>query len=143
MNGRSTLALGRPILDPVLTARGFAFEEKPPGRGRDDGIARAAYVRGDRRLELGVHQSLAMVVYQVAGMILSHERYMQAVLGPAGSNMYPSFTGDPLDAFRHLAHDLESYGGVFLAGPDEHFRQIVERAGDPSLIDARTTLYRR
>jgi hypothetical protein len=53
---------------------------------------------------------------------------MAVVLGEEGSNQYPSFGGHPLDAFRHLHHDLECYASVFLRGPEAHFKVIVERA---------------
>jgi hypothetical protein len=142
LNANAALALGCEILDPVLALHGFAFEPRASGSPNGETFARGAYVRLDRRLELGFKQSLAVVIYQVGTLVLTHDSYMQAVLGPAGSNMYPSFTGDPLDGFRHLRHDLESYAGVFLHGPPEHFRQIVERAGKQAAQTARTTLYR-
>ena len=93
---------------------------------------------GDRRIELHFRRILGAVVYHVGDLSLSHEAYMRAVLGLDGSNEFPHFTGDPLDGFRHLAHDLSTYCGAFLKGPPAHFREIVRRAGE----QAQLRLYR-
>lgn len=140
MDPRQTLASGRALLDPVLHPHGFVFDEAHAVAHSSPTFARGAYVRGDRRLELGFRQWLEVVAYQVGDTIITHDAYMRAVLGPVGSNMYPTAVGDPLDGFRYLAHDLACYAGIFLHGSDEHFRRIAERAA--SSVDARTTLYR-
>jgi len=59
---------------------------------------------------------------------VDHASYMRAVLGPAGGNQYPGFSTDPLDAFRHLAHDLESYCDAFLGNSDSEFEATVRKA---------------
>ena len=135
------LALGRELLDPVLTKHGFRVETPTVSGG--SAFARVAYVRDDRRLELGCRDQLSAVVYQIEDLVMTHDAFMGAVLGPAGSNMYPSFSGHPLDGFRHLQHDLEHYAGAFLNGTAEALRTIVKRAQDLAGADARTTLYRR
>jgi hypothetical protein len=124
----TALELGREILDPALTPYGFTFVAGPPDPSGRGVCARGEYVRDNRRLALSFRESLGEVVYHVGDLSLPHEAYMAAVLGEPASNEYPGFSGDPLDSFRHLRPDLEHYAGVFLHGPDEHFRQIVARA---------------
>lgn len=140
-DARVLLADGRALLDPVLAAHGFSFDAAKSERVSTAAFARGAYLKGDRRLELGCRDLLGTVAYQVGTLVLSHDAYMRAVLGPVGSNMYPSFSGEPLDGFRYLKHDLERYAAVFLHGSDEHFKGIVARAAD--IGDDRTTQYRR
>ena len=101
--------------------------------------ASGTYRRGDRSIELQFRRILGSVVYHVGDMSLSHEAYMRAVLGLDGSNEFPHFTGDPLDGFRHLAHDLSTYCTAFMKGPPEHFRQIVRRAGEQAQLRAYRT----
>ena len=50
------------------------------------------------------------------------------VVGAKGSNQYPGFSSDPIDGFRHLAHDLGKFCQSFLAGPDEEFNGLASRA---------------
>ena len=140
-DARALLEQGRELLDPVLVKHGFRVET--PETSNEAAFARVAYVRDERRLELGCRDQLAAVVYQIDDLVMTHDAYMSAVLGPAGSNMYPSFSGHPLDGFRHLHHDLQHYAGAFLHGTSEAFRTIVRRAHEVAGADARTTLYRR
>lgn len=142
MDARTILSRGRGLLDDVLEAHGFTAVE-PDVQHDPSAFARLSYVKGDRRLELGCRDQLAVVVYQLGDLVVTHDAFMAAVLGPAGSNMYPCFTGDPLDGFRHLRHDLESYAGAFLHGTDDGFRTIVRRAQEMMGTQERTTLYRR
>jgi len=53
---------------------------------------------------------------------------MRAVLGTKGGNQYPGFSSDPIDAFRHLAHDLGRFCQAFLSGADGEFEVIASRA---------------
>jgi len=142
VDAREILAQGRALLDPVFSTHGFHFDEESSAAHSSDAFARGTYVRNGRRVELGCRDELVAVIYQLDEMLLTHDAYMRAVLGPAGSNMYPCFTGDPLDGFRHLKHDLELYASIFLRGSDAQFRQIVARSQEQS-GDDRTTLYRR
>jgi hypothetical protein len=142
VDARETLAQGRALLDPVLAAHGFHFDEAASTAHSTDAFARGTYLRDGRRMELGCREELVAVVYQLEELIITHDTYMHTVLGPAGSNMFPCFTGDPLDGFRHLKHDLELYATVFLRGTDAQFRQLVARSRTIA-ADERTTLYRR
>ena len=44
---------------------------------------------------------------------------MRELLGGGSAHHYPGFSDDPLDGFRHLAHDLENFAGDFLIGSGE------------------------
>ena len=144
MDARTTFAEGRALLDPILAAHGFTFDEAKAAERSTNVIARGAYVRDDRRLELGYrHGALDVVVYQVGERVITHDAYMAAVLGPVGSNMFPALAGDPLDGFRYLAHDLRNYAHVFLTGSATHFGHIADRAAAVTDSDGKTTLYRR
>lgn len=135
------LERGRAIIDAVLAAHGFAFDHGHARAISSEEFARGTWVRGDRLLEVGCREELDVVVYRVGEDVLTHEDYMRTVLGPAGSNMFPCVTGDPLDGFRLLANDIAQYAAAFLHGPDEHFRQVVKRSRE--MQEERTTLYRR
>jgi hypothetical protein len=52
---------------------------------------------------------------------------MRVLLGPEAANQYPGFSEDPLEGFRHLAHDLGRFCGIFLSGSDEEFEAIVKQ----------------
>jgi hypothetical protein len=72
---------------------------------------------------------LGEVVYQATGAHeVPHEWYMRAKLGRAGGNAYPGYSNDPLDGFRHLAHDLERHCAEFLTGTDAEWRAVAEAA---------------
>ena len=45
-----------------------------------------------------------------------HAADMQALEVSPGKVQYPGISEDPLDAFRHLAHDLERFATEFVAG---------------------------
>ena len=141
MNAETTLEQGSALLAPLLEAHGFAYELGAVTRDEAQEVACGAFARPSdgRRLDLAVVHTPATdaaparctlrdVTYYVGDLGLAHEAYMAVVLGEEGSNQYPSFGGHPLDAFRHLQHDLECYASVFLRGPEAHFKMIVERA---------------
>lgn len=124
---------GCALLAPVLEPAGFTLAGVPSS---EPARALARFARGDRALDLVIATSerpsrdawLRDVTYRRGDASVSHDRYMTVVLGEEGSNQYPTFGGAPLDAFRHLAHDLAHYGVAFLRGPDAHFDEIVTRA---------------
>jgi metal-dependent amidase/aminoacylase/carboxypeptidase family protein len=141
MNAETTLDQGSAILASLLEPQGFSYERGAVVREGAEEVARGAFARAadGRRLDLAVVHTFATetvpercalrdVTYRVGGFMLAHDAYMAVVLGEEGSNQYPSFGGQPLDAFRHLRHDLECYATAFLRGPEAHFKVIVERA---------------
>jgi hypothetical protein len=91
-----------------------------------DWFASGGYQKGDSRLELHFRQALGMVTYSIGGERLDHETYMR-LLGVYGRNRYPDFPQEPLDSFRHLASDIESYCADFLAGNGMQFRSLVRQ----------------
>ena len=116
---RAILREGCKILDPVMKRHGFTFVEGQAGQGSGGYFATGNYVRDDRQLELHFRYSLGLVAYHLGSQKVSHESYMREVLGSAGGNLYPGFSDDPLDGFRHLAHDLDRFASDFLSGGGE------------------------
>jgi hypothetical protein len=113
------LRAGCEILDPVMNSHGFRFAPGWSSRGSGGYFARGDYVREDRRLELHFMYSLGLVAYHIGDVSVSHDAYLRALTKGAGGNQYPGFSNDPLDGFRHLAHDLQKFCGDFLSGGGE------------------------
>jgi hypothetical protein len=111
-----TLIAGCNLLDPVIKPYGFHFVLGASGKGSGGHFASGCYVRDDRRLELHFRHSLGLVIYHLGDAAVSHQAYLQALTQGGGGNLYPGFSGDPLDGFRHLAHDLQRFAGDFLYG---------------------------
>jgi hypothetical protein len=127
MNPTGMLREGSKILDRVLRPHGFTFVEGPSGSGSGGHFAAGNYVRGDRRLELHFRHSLGLVTYHIGALSASHEAYMRDLLGREGGNRYPGFSDDPLDGFRHLAHDLERFAADFLSGSGATLKAAAAR----------------
>jgi hypothetical protein len=143
VNAATTLQQGSALLAPLLELHGFSYETGSATADETQDVARGAFVRADRRLELTVVRALTTdagepianarsvlreVIYRVGELAIAHDAYMAVVLGEEGSNQYPTFGGQPLDGFRHLGHDIECYATAFLRGPESHFKVIAERA---------------
>ena len=125
MDPSRILSRGLKLIDPVLLPLGFRWTDGRSGSSSGGDFASGEYVRSDRRLTLHFRHSLGLVTYHVGELSIDHATYMQVVLGSAGGNQYPGFSSDPLDAFRHLAHDLANYCSAFLSGSDEDFEVIA------------------
>jgi hypothetical protein len=119
MDPKEILRTGSEILEPVMKPHGFTFVEGLSGRSNMGDFARGDFVRGDRRLELHFRYSLGLVAYHIGSLSATHESYMHELLGVSGTHRYPGFSDDPLDGFRHLAHDIENFAGDFLTGSGE------------------------
>ena len=65
------------------------------------------------------------MTYHFGDLQVSHEGFARAVLG---QNVYPGFSDNPLDGFRHLREDLEQFGAVFLRGSEDELRSLLVRA---------------
>ena len=129
MDPVAVLHEGVAILDSVLGPLGFSFTMTGAGPSSGGPFARGRFTGGDRSLSLSVRHSLGEVVYQAAGSRdVPHEWYMQSKLGRAGGNAYPGYSDDPLDGFRHLAHDLERYCAEFLSGTDAEWCAVADAA---------------
>jgi hypothetical protein len=118
---------GCELLDAPLLAHGFHLAPIFAGTGSGGRFAACKYIRGDRCLEMHYRYSLGLVTYHVGQTSLDHEGYMR-VLDVRDKCAYPDFPKEPLDSFRGLVRDLESYCSVFLSGTDDQFRALVERA---------------
>jgi hypothetical protein len=114
-------------LTPVLGPAGFEFIETDDGASNGGTFASGEFLRGDRRLELQVRSSLALVRYHFDDVPLSHEdlvRGVRALEGIAAEGQYPGFSNDPMAGFRHLRHDLELFGAIFLRSGAKAFRAL-------------------
>lgn len=124
------LEAGRRILDPVLEPHGFRFRASESGSGSGGDFSTGAYVRGrfdpfaSRRLEVHFRYTLGRVTYSLGRSQLDHETYMKQ-LGVHTEAAYPGFSEDPIDGFRHLAHDLSHYCQDFLRGPGREFQRLA------------------
>ncbi len=128
-NPLDVLEEGRRFLSPILNRHGFEWAPSHSGSGGSGGpSACGRYVRGDRSLEIHFRWSLGLVSYCLGEECIDHSSYMKAVLGAGGGNEYPGFSDDPLDGFRHLAHDLEKHCSAFLGESREQFAEMVHAA---------------
>jgi hypothetical protein len=107
---------GCEILDRIMQPHGFQFVPDESGMSLYGAYTRGNYVRGDRRLELHLRYSLGLVTFHIGDVSVSHDAYLRALTKGEGGNQYPGFSDDPLDGFRHLAHDLQKFCDDFLSG---------------------------
>jgi hypothetical protein len=129
MSRSEALTEGVAILDRVMAPAKFRFEQVHDGTylcGR--------YRRADRTLELHYSDSLRLVSQRIGDVVVMHDDYMRALVGPAGGR-YPgdASSTDPLDDFHRLLVDLQTHGGDFLRGSARRWREVAERA----LLDQR------
>jgi hypothetical protein len=120
------LARGVAELTEVLGPAGFEFVETEEGQSGGS-FASGEFRRGDRRLELQVRSSLGLVQYHFGDEPLSHQdlvRGVRALERISEEGQYPGFSDDPMAGFRHLRHDLDRFGGVFLRGGAKTFRAL-------------------
>jgi hypothetical protein len=108
------LRAGVTAIATVLAPHGFSFVFRESGNSSGGPFAFGEFVRGERRLELHVRESLGLVRYHLGSHSASHEYYMKE-LGEWPRCDYPGFPNDPLDPFERLAHDLK-FAGEFVSG---------------------------
>lgn len=114
-------------LTQVLGPAGFEFIQTEDDLTSGGSLASGEFLRGDRRLELHVRSSLVLVRYHFGAESLSHEdlvRGVRALEGISEEGQYPGFSTDPMAGFRHLRHDIERFGGIFLRGGAKAFRAL-------------------
>ena len=110
----------------MLAPAGFEFIQAD-GLDNFGRFANGEFFRGDRRLELQVRSSLSLVRYHFGDESLAHEdlvRGVRALEGISEEPQYPGFSKDPMSGFRHLRHDLERFGAIFLRGGAKAFRAL-------------------
>lgn len=122
-----TLREGVDILDAVMGPARYRFEQV-----HDGAYICCRYRRADRTLELHYSHSLRLVNQRIGDLVVMHDDFMRALLGPRGGG-YPGSSDDPLDAFRGLRADLATHCGEFLRGSPHRWRAVAERA----LLDPR------
>ena len=111
----ATLAAGAKIVGAVIEPHGFVWVPGKTHEGHPGNAARGAFVKGDRQLELGFRWSLGPVTYRIGTASVSHGALMW-YSGHHADAAYPGYSSDLLDAFRHLASDLQKFGGDFMFG---------------------------
>lgn len=109
------LDAGAKIVGVVIEPHGFVWARGKTHAGHPGNAARGVFVKGDRQLELGFRWSLGPVMYRVGTASVSHEALMK-YSGHHAEAEYPGYSTDPLDAFRHLASDLQRFGDDFVFG---------------------------
>jgi hypothetical protein len=109
------LDAGSKIVGAVIEPHGFVWALGKTHTEHPGNAARGAFVKGDRQLELGFRWSLGPVIYRIGTVSVHHEALMKHV-GHHADAEYPGYSTDPLDAFRHLARDLQRFGGNFVSG---------------------------
>ena len=123
MTRSETLRLGVEILDAVMSPAGFSFEQV-----HDGAYVCGRYRRADRTLELHFSDSLRLVSQRIGDVVVMHDDFMRALIGPAGGRYPGPSDADPLDAFRDLRSDLRTHCSEFLRGSARRWRAVAERA---------------
>lgn len=114
-------------LTPVLGPAGFEFIQSDDSADSIGPFATGEFLKGDRRLELEVRSSLTRVRYHFGDESLAHEDLVRGVRtldGISEEAQYPGFSSDPMAGFRHLRHDIEFFGAIFLRGGAKAFRAL-------------------
>jgi hypothetical protein len=126
MNAEELLLQGKEILDPALEPWASQFRATEAGHGSGGHLAVGVYTHGEWSIELHVRWTLGIVNYKFGEATLEHRYFMQ-LLCVERQAMYPGFSDDPLDAFRHLRSDLERFAEPFLRRADaEQFKAFAQ-----------------
>ena len=122
------LRQGSELLMPLFAKHGFVLEQSGAGESSGGRFASAEFRRANRKFLFHFRFSLGMVSYHLGSESISHEQYMCSVLGKPNLSLYPGFSSDPLDAFRHLCEDIQNYCIEFLEGTNEAFQRRMDDA---------------
>ena len=125
------MSRGVPVLENVLAPYGFVWVSGRKGTGSGGYSVSGAFVCGDRELEIHYRYNLGMVTYRVGSISMDHESYMRAVVPKGKTSSYPGFSEEgSIDAFHHLARDLEHFCQAFLNGQTDEFTRIAKEASE-------------
>jgi hypothetical protein len=122
VNPEETLAAGNALLAPLLTPAGFVLESSTSAHGSGGPFAVARWGRGRQFIELHFRWALGIVRYGWGDAVIEH-RDLAAALRV--KTVYPGFSSDPLDGFRHLAEDLHGNFAAILAPEQDTFRAVA------------------
>lgn len=125
---KTVLLQGAEMLKPLFSKHGFYFTPLSGGSSSGGQFAHGEFRRADRAFDFHFRYSLGMITYHLGPESISHQEYMCSMLGKPGLSHYPGFSNRPLDAFRDLRDDLQSYCDEFLAGTNEAFLRRIENA---------------
>jgi len=127
INPKICLIEGATALGEVVEPHGFAFRLTESGAGSGGSFAAGVFERGDRSIEFSFRYGLGMVSYRLGSVVLDHETFMR-FSGNWPQRRYPGLGVDPMDSFRALAQDLQSFFGDFVAGSGEEFLAVAKDA---------------
>lgn len=119
------MEVGANLLGEYLYPLGFHFEIISEGAGSGGAFVGGVFKRDTLKLEIHFRDSLGMVSYHLNENSVSHENYMSA-LGVRERCQYPGFSAEPLDAFRHLKHDLLKFGDDFTGRDNFVLKKAIE-----------------
>ncbi|HWR13657.1 MAG TPA: hypothetical protein VN577_02425 [Terriglobales bacterium] len=122
-NPERVLRHGATILKPIFDPSGFKFRKESSGRSSGGAYASGAFVKGNRRFEFHVRDSLGLVTYRVGGTQLSHTDYMTQL---GVKHLYPTFGEEFQSQFEALAHDVVTFAQDFLQGDGAEFKRLAE-----------------
>jgi hypothetical protein len=106
----------------------FSFADGHSGLGSGGHYASGVYVNAARKIEIHYRYSLGLVTYHFGQAFTDPESYMRVLLGDKTANRYPSFSDDPLAAFRDLADNVQNLASAFLEGDFERFASYAAAA---------------
>jgi hypothetical protein len=98
-----------PSFEPSLTEHGFALTATQSGFGSGGPYEVGVWTRGDRRFSISLRYDSLAVGYRIGDIGMDHAAYMRALLGPAGPNLFPSYSHDAAAASVALGHDLRHH----------------------------------
>jgi len=114
-----------PSFEPSLTEHGFALTATQSGFGSGGPYEVGVWTRGDRRFSISLRYDSLAVGYRIGDIGMDHAAYMRALLGPAGPNLFPSYSHDAAAASVALGHDLRHHCDDFLGGDGSAFRRLA------------------
>ena len=111
-NPKKLLGEGANLLAPALAGHGFLFRHVGSGMGSGGDYAEGRMEALPRAIELHFRNTLGLVRFHFGNYSVAHDHYMKH-LGVADRCKYPGYSESPMNGFRHLADDIQSFGTDF------------------------------